>query len=63
MSLNANHPQHIKPEGHPLWFSMLRAIRRDNYRQFIAAVKPLDIILHYISITSFPVSPDPAAAG
>lgn len=25
--LNANHPQHIKPEGHPLWFSMLWAIR------------------------------------
>ncbi len=44
--LNANHPQHVKQEGHPLPFSMLRAIRRDVYRQFVAAVKPLDITLH-----------------
>lgn len=46
LPFNANHPQHVKPEGHPLPFSMLRAIRRDNHRQFTAAVKPLDTTLH-----------------
>ena len=39
-------PAARQTESHPFPFSMLRAIRRDNYRQFIAAVKPLDITLH-----------------